>query len=92
VDAVVALAVRPGVFCSGQGDNIYLAIDVRLMRTGEKAPIWQKTYGGGLRGLHTRTVDSPSQYPAYFEDWAKGQIASIYSEALRELLRRMPED
>ena len=27
------------------------------------APVWQKTYGGGLRGLNARMVSSPSQYP-----------------------------
>jgi hypothetical protein len=92
VDAVIALAVRPGVFCSSQGDSVYLAIDVRLMRAGQKEPVWRKTYGGGLRGLHTRTVNSPSQYRAYFEEWVRNPIASIYAEALRELLRHMPEE
>ena len=88
VDAVVELAVRPGVFCSGQADKIYLAIDAALLRPGKKAPVWKKTFGGGLRGLNTRPVTSPSQYPTYFEGWAKAQIGSIYQQALREMVRQ----
>ncbi len=87
-DAVLELAVRPGVFCSGDADKIYLAIDVSLLRAGQKAPIWKKTFGGGLRGLHTRNVNTPSQYPKYFEGWARDQVDSIYWESLRELVRQ----
>ena len=91
-DAIIELAVRPGVFCSAPSDRIYLAIDVRVLRAGNRTPIWQKTFGGGLRGLNTRTVTSPSQYPTQFEKWARDQIAPIYSEAMRQLLREPPPD
>src|SRR5262249_1773530 len=50
--------VRPGASCVQQssGDNLTMAIDVRLFRRGEATPLFEKTFGGGIKGLHARMV------------------------------------
>jgi ankyrin repeat protein len=79
--------VRPEVSCVTQQtvDNLSLAIDVRLSRG--TASILEKTFGGGLKGLHARAVTSPAQYGTLFDDWVKSHAGQIYSAALEAWLR-----
>jgi ankyrin repeat protein len=86
--ATVVLAVRPGASCSQQSDYLSLAIDVRVIRSGGGPPVYRKTFGGGLKGLHEQAVTNPAQYPPFFEQWAKAHASSIYWEVLRALLRQ----
>jgi hypothetical protein len=80
--------VRPEVSCVAQQqvDHLSLAIDVRLVR-GASQPILEKTFGGGLKGLHARSATSPAQYGALFDDWVKSHASQIYSAALEAWLR-----
>jgi ankyrin repeat protein len=84
--ATVVLTVRPGVSCSQQADHLSLAIDVRAIRGGQ--PVFKKTFGGGLTGLHEQTATNPAQYRAFFDGWAKGHASTIYWDVLRALLRQ----
>ena len=86
--ATVFLTVRPGVACSQQADRLSLAIDVRVIRAGGGPPVFKKTFGGGLTGMHEQTVTNPMQYRPLFEKWAKAHASSIYWEVLRALLRQ----
>ena len=61
-------------------------MDVRLERSGRKA-ILEKTFGGGLKGLHARSVTSPAQYGAVFDEWAKSHASQIYWAAVEAWLR-----
>jgi hypothetical protein len=88
-DAVAMLKVRPQVSCVQQqnADNLSLAIDLRVTLAGRDSPILEKTFGGGLKGLHARRATSPAQYPALFADWAKAHAGGIYWSVLTALLK-----
>jgi ankyrin repeat protein len=90
--ARVLLAVRPQVSCVQQqsADNLSLAIDVRVSVEGREAPVLEKTFGGGLKGLHVRRAGSPAQYGALFSDWARGHAAAVYWAAVGALLEAAP--
>jgi len=88
-DTVLQIRVRPGASCEPQRsvDSLSMAIDVKLMRKGRAEPLWQKTIGGGLKGLHSRAVSSPAQYAPLFEEWAKQHASQMYWNALSALVR-----
>jgi hypothetical protein len=87
--AALVLKVRPGVSCLQQQtrDNISLAIDVKLVRHRDHGVLLEKTYGGGLKGLHSRSASSPAQYAALFADWAKTHAPQIYWAMVEAWLR-----
>jgi hypothetical protein len=87
-DAIVILAVRPALSCSSQTDRLSLAIDVRVLRPGSQTPVYEKTFGAGLKGLHAQPVTNPAQYRPLLEDWAKVHASAIYEGVLRALMRR----
>lgn len=86
--ATVVLAVRPGVFCNNGLDRLSLAIDVTALRGESGPPIFKKTFGGGLTGLHDRPVQSVTEYQKVFEEWVGSHTPDLYWEVLRALLRR----
>ena len=88
-DAILHLKVRPGVSCLPQRtvDQINFEIDVRLERTRDHAILLEKTFGGGFKGLHGRSVSSPAQYSSYFADWAHSHAGDIYWAAVEAWLR-----
>lgn len=85
----VTLKARPTVSCVTQqaADNVSLAIDVKAARAADRAALLEKTFGGGLKGLHARTATSPAQYPALFADWAKSHAPQIYWGVVEGWLR-----
>jgi ankyrin repeat protein len=89
-DAVLTVRVRPGASCLAQQsvDQLSLAIDAKLVRGS--AVLLEKTFGGGLKGLHVRTVRSPAQYQPFYSEWAKSHAAQIYEAALEAWLRSTP--
>jgi hypothetical protein len=91
-DAVLNLRVRPAAMCVQQqsSDNLRLEIDARLFRRGSETPLWEKTFGGGLKGLKARVATNPVQYAALYEEWAKAEAAPIYWGAVAALLREAP--
>ena len=88
-DAVLNLRVRPGAMCVPQqsSDNLRMEIDVRLVRQGSETPIWEKTFGGGLKGLKARVATNPVQYGTLYEECAKAEAAPIYRGAVAALLK-----
>jgi hypothetical protein len=87
-DATLKLRVRPGVSCVPQdnADSISLAIDASLLAP-DNTTLLEKTYGGGVSGLHGRMVNSPAQYAPVYEEWAKTHAGQIYWAALEAWLR-----
>ena len=87
-DGTLRLTTKPGVSCITQqeADNITELIDVKLT-ANDGAVLLEKTFGGGLKGLHARTVTSPAQYGVTFEEWARAHAGEIYSAALEAWLR-----
>jgi hypothetical protein len=88
-DAILHLAVRPSVSCrqNQMMDNVSLAIDAHLERTRDHSILFQKTFGAGLKGLHARSVGSPSQYQAFLPEWARSHAGSIYWAVVEAWLR-----
>lgn len=88
-DADLNVKVRPGASCIQQqnADNLNLAVDVRLVRERDEKTLLEKTYGGGLRGLHARSATSPAQYSVLYGEWARNHATSIYWAALEAWLR-----
>ncbi len=88
-DALLTLRVRPRAVCVQQqsSDKLSMEVDARVVLNGESAPLLEKTFGGGLKGLREQMVTSPAQYPPVFEDWAKKHGGEIYWAAVEALLR-----
>ena len=88
-DATLRLTVRPGISCVQQqsADNITEVIDVKLTVAEGGAVLLEKTFGGGLKGLHARAVTSPAQYGVTFEESAKAHGSEIYNAALEAWLK-----
>ncbi|HLK61940.1 MAG TPA: ankyrin repeat domain-containing protein [Bryobacteraceae bacterium] len=91
-DAVLTLRVRPEAMCVQQqsSDNLQMQVDVRLVRSGNHDPIWEKTFGGGLKGLKARVATNPVQYGAAYEEWSKAEAPGIYSGLINALLKAAP--
>lgn len=88
-DATLDLAVRPEAMCVQQqsSDNLQMQVDVKLVRAGSDTPVWEKTFGGGMKGLKARVATNPVQYGAAYEEWAKAEAPSIYSGLVAALLK-----
>ena len=88
-DAVAAVTVRPQVSCVQQeaSDNLSLAIDLKLTASGSSEPLLEKTFGGGLKGLHARRAAGPSQYQPVLLEWAKGHTSPIWQAMVSALIR-----
>jgi hypothetical protein len=88
-DATVWLRLRPVSSCVQQQstDDVSLAVDVRVTRTGQEAPVLEKTFGGGLRGLHARSVSGPAQYAPVLEELARIHTGDVYWAVVAALLR-----
>ncbi|MGD0499008.1 MAG: ankyrin repeat domain-containing protein [Bryobacteraceae bacterium] len=87
-DAIVVLEAKPALSCAQQFDRLSLAIDVRVWRAGSQTPVFEKTFGGGLTGLHAQQVTSPAQVQPLLENWARSHASSIYGGVLRALMRQ----
>jgi hypothetical protein len=86
-DATVKIAVIPGIACeAASGDNLTLAIDVRLFRAGASEPLFERSFGGGLKGLRTQTAHNAAQYAPIFLDWVRPQAGPIYWAVIEKLL------
>ncbi len=86
-DLSVLLQVRPGVSCVKGSDSLSLAVDLMMARAGSGQPLFKKTYGAGLKGLHSQTVTNPNQYDPFFSKWAGAHAESMYWDVLREALK-----
>jgi hypothetical protein len=88
-DAVLSLEVRPAAACVAQQstDSLSLAIDMQLVRAKDRKVLVHKTFGGGLKGLHTRAVTSQAQYFPVYEEWVKAHAEAIYWAAVEAWFR-----
>lgn len=87
-DALASFTVQPGVVCGGAaGDNLTMAIDVRLFRSHDKQLLLEKSFGGGFKGLRAQTVNNPAQYAPVFLAWIRPQANPMYW-AIVEMLYR----
>ena len=84
-DAVVNIEVQPGAACAGQSDNLTLAIEVSVAR-GRKT-IFERSFGGGVKGFKVQPVDNPRQYAPVWESWMKPQGEPIYWAVAAALAR-----
>jgi hypothetical protein len=90
--AVLALEVKPVAACLPQqtSDNLSLTVEAQLVRAGDRAVVWKKTYGGGLAGLHARRVTAPTQYFPVYDEWIKAHVEQIYGDAVEAWYRLKP--
>jgi hypothetical protein len=86
-DALLRVELQPASACAGAGDNLSLAVEVHILREPGMAPVLQKLFGGGIKGLHAQTVANLGQYGPVLQAWIKPQAAPIYWAAVAELYR-----
>lgn len=88
-NATLYLRVRPAASCLAQQsvDSLSLAIDVRLERASDRVALLEKTFGGGIKGLHARTVGSPAQYQPLLSGWSSSHASEIYWASVQAWLR-----
>ncbi len=86
-DALLTARIRPGASCLAQqsADQLSLALDAKLNKG--QALLFEKTLGGGLKGLHVRTVRSPAQYQPLYAEWTAAHARQIYELVLEAWLR-----
>jgi Ankyrin repeats (many copies) len=91
-DMTVKIDVQPGAACEGQaGDILTFNIDVRLVRARGQETVFQKNFGGGVKGLRAQTVENPAQYAPVLEIWIKAQPDRIYWAVAEEAYRYTPQ-
>jgi hypothetical protein len=88
-DAVLSLEVRPAAACQPQqsGDNLSLTIEIALFRASDRAVLLRKVFGGGLKGLHARTVTNQAQYSPVYQEWIQAHAEQIYGAAVEAWYR-----
>jgi hypothetical protein len=87
-DALASFTVLPGVACGGAaGDNLTASIDVRLFRSRGRQLLFEKSFGGGFKGLRTQTVNNSAQYAPVFLSWIRPQAGPMYSAVVEMLYR-----
>lgn len=87
-DALASFSVVPGIACGGAaGDNLSLSIDVRMFRSRDQRLLYEKSFGGGFKGLRTQTVNNPEQYAPVFLNWIRPQAGPIYWGVVEMLYR-----
>lgn len=89
VNVVLTLQVRPEASCVQQqaSDNLRMEIDARVAHQGNASAIWEKTFGGGLKGLKARVATNSVQYAALYGEWAKAEAGAIYWGMVTSLLK-----
>ena len=87
VDAIASFTVVPGAACAGGVDNLKLSIDVRVFRARGRELLFEKSFGGGFKGLRTQSVNNVAQYGPIYLAWIKPQSAPIYYAVLAALLK-----
>jgi hypothetical protein len=86
-DAIVRIAVIPGIACeAASGDNLTLAIDVGLFRGPSAEPLFEKSFGGGFKGLRTQTAHNAAQYGPILLGWIRPEAGPIYWAVIEKLL------
>jgi hypothetical protein len=88
-DAAVLLHLRPSSACVQQQstDDVGLAVDVRVTRPGKDGTVLEKTFGGGIKGLHARSVSGPAQYAPVLQELARSHAGDVYWAVVAALLR-----
>jgi hypothetical protein len=88
-DATLRVVAHPGSSCiqAESADNLTLTIEAKLT-SARGTVLLEKTFGGGLKGLHARMVTTPAQYGPVFEEWMKVHAGEIFSAALEAWLRQ----
>lgn len=87
-DALLRVELQPASACAAQaGDNLSLSVEVRIFRQPGMEMIFQKLFGGGIKGLHAQTAANLEQYAPVFQAWIKPQAGPIFWAAAAELYR-----
>jgi hypothetical protein len=88
---VIHVEVQPGAACVAQtGDSLSLAIEVRVVRTRDQSVVLTDTFGGGLRGLHVRTVNNPAQYAQPYTALLKSHTEQVFHGAVGAMMKSLP--
>jgi len=91
-DAVLRVEIEPGAACAAQqGDTLSLSLEVRILRPPGMDVVFEKFFGGGVKGLRSQTASNLEQYRPVFEAWIKPQAGPIYWSAAAELYRLAPK-
>ncbi len=88
-DATLRVVAHPGASCvqAEPADNLTLTIEVKLT-SARGTVLLDKTFGGGLKGLHARMVTTPAQYGPVYQEWMKAHAGEIFWAAVEAWLRQ----
>jgi len=87
-DALLSVELQPASACAAQaGDNLSLSVEVHLFREPGMETIFQRLFGGGVKGLRSQTAANLEQYAPVFEAWIKPHAGPIFWAAAAELYR-----
>jgi hypothetical protein len=87
-DALLRVDLQPASACAAPaGDHLSLSVEVQVLRQPGMETILHKVFGGGIKGLHARTVANLEQYAPVIQAWIKPQAGPIYWAAAAELYR-----
>ncbi len=86
-DATLRVVAHPGSSCvqAEAADNVTLTIEAKLTTAGGTV-LFDKTFGGGLKGLHARMVTTPAQYGPVYQEWMKAHAGEIFRAAVEAWL------
>jgi hypothetical protein len=87
-NASLGLQVEPGATCVQSRDRLSLLIHARVLRAQESSPLFEKTFGLGVKtGLRGEMADNAAQYAPLYEAWAKSEAGPIYWAVLAALMQ-----
>lgn len=91
-DVTAKIEIQPGAACSApSGDNLTFNIDLRLLLARDGKIVFQKNFGGGVKGLRVQTVSNAAQYAPVFQSWVKPQPEPISWAIAEEAYRYTPQ-
>ena len=86
-DAQASFTILPSVNCSGaEGDDLSVEVNVRVFRA-DRQVLFEKTFGGGIKGLHTQLVSNAAQYGPILLSRLQPHAGPIYWAVVEALYR-----
>ncbi len=86
-EAQASFTIVPSVNCAGEADELSVEVNVRVFRAGDRQLLFEKTFGGGIKGLHTQAVNNFSQYGPVLLSWLRLHTGPIYWAVAEALYR-----
>jgi hypothetical protein len=91
-DVAAKIDIQPGAACEAQlGDTLTFRIAVTVIRAADGKTVFDKNFGGGIKGLRAQSVHNAEQYAPVFDGWTREQPGPIYWAVAEEAYRYTPQ-